>query len=72
MNFALISPNFYSSLGGKIWYVNQVIAVLYLLAFIYFTFKFLNTQKLLYLALAMLVMGIVAYPLARRHQRLRS
>jgi hypothetical protein len=52
LNFALISPNFYSSLGGKIWYVNQVISILYLLAFIYFNFKFLNTHNLLYVLLA--------------------
>jgi hypothetical protein len=58
LNFALISPNFYSSLGGKIWYVNQIISILYLLAFIYFTFKFLNTQKLLYLALAALFFNL--------------
>ena len=36
LNFAFISPNFYLSMGGTIWYVNQLIAILYLLLFYYF------------------------------------
>lgn len=58
LNFALASPNFYSSLGGQIWYVNQVIAVLYLLVFLYFTLKFLQDQKLTHIALAALFFNL--------------
>lgn len=45
ISFALASPNFYLSLSGRIWHTSQIIAVFYLLLFLFTFFKFLNNQK---------------------------
>jgi hypothetical protein len=58
LNFAFVSPNFYLSLGGTIWYVNQVIAVFYLLLYYYFFLRFLNDRRLPYLFLAAVFFGL--------------
>jgi hypothetical protein len=42
--FALISPNFYLSLGGRVWYTNQIISTTYLLLFMLFTIKFVGSK----------------------------
>lgn len=53
-SFAFASPNFYLSLGGRIWHTSQVIAVLYLLACLYFYFRFLNYKsRILFFALSL-------------------
>jgi hypothetical protein len=57
--FAFASPNFYLSMAGNIWFVNQIIAVFYLLLFYLFYFKFLNTKKLL-----MVIIAVIFFSLA--------
>lgn len=42
--FAVVSPNFYLSLGGRVWHTNQIISVTYLLLFLFFTIKFLSNK----------------------------
>jgi hypothetical protein len=54
LSFALASPNLFLSLAGTIWFVNQVVAVLYLVTFYFFFLKYLNTRRLAFLALAAL------------------
>jgi hypothetical protein len=46
LSFAFASPNFFLSLGGRIWYTNQIFATTFLLLFYIFFFKYLNTGKL--------------------------
>lgn len=45
LSFAFVSPNFFLSLHGTIWFSNQVIAITYLLLFYFFFLKFLNNNK---------------------------
>lgn len=45
ISFAFSSPNFYLSLSGQIWSINQVISIFYILLFYLFYFKFLNNIK---------------------------
>ena len=40
--FAFASPNFYLSMGGRVWHTEQVVATFYVLAFLLFFFKYLN------------------------------
>jgi len=42
LSFALASPNLFLSVGARIWFTHQVIAVFFLLGFLFFLFKFLN------------------------------
>lgn len=42
LSFAFVSPNFYLSLGGRIWHTEQIIATFYILIFLLFFLKFLN------------------------------
>ena len=42
--FALVSPNFYLSLGGRVWHTNQIISATYLLLFMLFTIKFVGSK----------------------------
>ena len=55
INFALISPNFYLSLSGRIWHTNQIVATTYVLLFLFFYFKYLENLKNLKLLLISLV-----------------
>lgn len=43
-SFALSSPNFYLSLGGRVWHTYQIVATTYLLIFFYYYFKSLNNK----------------------------
>lgn len=43
--FAFVSPNYYLSLGGRIWHTNQIIAILYLLFSVYLLFRYLISKK---------------------------
>ncbi len=52
-NFALASPNFFLSLHGRIWHTNQIVAIFYLLLFILFLFKYLNSYKTKYFVLSL-------------------
>lgn len=56
--FAFASPNYYLSLGGKIWHTNQIIAVFFLLIFLLFYFKFLTRSRTLFFALALLFFNL--------------
>jgi hypothetical protein len=58
LNFAFASPSFFLATGGTIWFVNQVIAVLYLLVFYYCYLKFLNTERLRYVLPAALFFNL--------------
>jgi hypothetical protein len=49
IGFAFVSPNFYLSLTGAVWQTNQIVGLMYLLFFLLFYFKYLNTNKKLYL-----------------------
>ena len=44
LTFAFCSPNFYLSLGGRIWATEQIISVFYILAFLLFYLKYLSSQ----------------------------
>ena len=56
--FALSSPNLFLSLHGKIWYTNQIFAVFYLLVFLFFYFRFLNTGKIRHLLLSCIFVNL--------------
>ncbi len=43
LTFAFCSPNFYLSLGGRIWATEQIISTFYILVFLLFYFKYLNS-----------------------------
>jgi hypothetical protein len=58
LSFAFCSPNFYLSLAGRIWHTNQIIAVLYLLIFLLFYFKFLNTKNVYFLIISVIFLGL--------------
>ncbi len=45
LSFAFASPNLFLSVGGYIWFSEQIIATFYLLAFYYLYFKFLNNDQ---------------------------
>lgn len=50
--YALTSPNLYLAMGGRVWHTNQIISVFYLLIFLIFIFKYLNSRsKTLYFLL---------------------
>lgn len=57
-SFALASPNLYLSLGGRVWHTGQVISILYLLLFLLFFFRFINTKKIFLLFLASFFFGL--------------
>lgn len=42
LSFAFASPNFYLSLGGRIWHTEQIVGTFYILMFLLFFLKFLN------------------------------
>ena len=42
ISFAFASPNFYLSLGGRIWHTEQIVATFYILVFLLYFLKFLN------------------------------
>jgi hypothetical protein len=42
LSFAFTSPNFYLSLGGRIWHTEQIVATFYILIFLLYLLKFLN------------------------------
>jgi hypothetical protein len=46
LTFAFCSPNFYLSLGGRIWATEQIISTFYILVFLLFFLKFLNSKLL--------------------------
>lgn len=48
IGLALVSPNFYLSLTGRVWSTYQVIGGFYLLLFFYFFFKFLRKKNLIF------------------------
>jgi hypothetical protein len=50
--FATASPNFFLSFAGSVWFVNQLVSVLYLLVYYYFLLRFLNRHRVLDLTLA--------------------
>jgi hypothetical protein len=52
-SFALASPNFYLSMGGKVWHTGQVISLAYLLLFLWMFFKFLTAKKIAYVYAAL-------------------
>lgn len=57
--FALVSPNFYLSLGGRVWHTNQIISVTYLLLFMLFTIKFVGSRyKPLFLLFSILFFNL--------------
>jgi len=59
LSFSFASPNFYLSLGGRVWHTYQVIAIFYLLLFLFFYFKFLNRQdRLSFFALSVLFVNL--------------
>lgn len=59
LNFALASPNFYLSMGGKIWHTSQIISIFYLLVFLLFFFKFLNSKlNTLFFSLSAIFYGL--------------
>lgn len=59
INFALASPHFYLSLAGRIWHANQIIAITYLLLFLFFYFKYLeNLQKLKFLIISLIFFNL--------------
>jgi hypothetical protein len=58
LSFAFASPNFFLSLSGNIWFTNQVIAITYLLLFFLFYFKFLNSERYLYLLLCVIFFNL--------------
>ena len=59
INFALISPNFYLSLAGRIWHTNQIIAITYMLLFLFFYFKYLeNLEKLKFLIISLIFFNL--------------
>lgn len=43
-SFALVSPNYYLSLGGRIWHTNQVISVFYLLICLLFFVNYISSN----------------------------
>jgi hypothetical protein len=45
LSFAFASPNFFLSLGGRIWFTNQIFATTFLFLFYFFFFTYLNTGK---------------------------
>ena len=59
--FAFCSPNFYLSLGGRIWATEQIIGVFYLLVFLLFYFKYLNSK---FLGIKFLVLSVLFFNLA--------
>lgn len=59
INFALISPNFYLSLAGRIWHTNQIIATTYMLLFLLFYLKYLeNLGKLKFLIISLVFFNL--------------
>jgi hypothetical protein len=52
LSFAFASPNFFLSLGGRIWYTNQIFATMFLFLFYCFFFKYLNTGKLYHIVVS--------------------
>lgn len=52
LSFAFASPNFYLSLGGTVWFVDQLVAILYLGLYLFFLLKFLNDRRYVDLVLA--------------------
>jgi len=52
LSFAFASPNFFLSLGGRIWYTNQIFATTFLFLFYFFFFKYLNTGKLYHIVMS--------------------
>src|SRR3990167_6772695 len=59
INFALISPNFYLSLSGRIWHTNQIVATTYVLLFLFFYFKYLeNIEKLKFIMISLIFFNL--------------
>src|SRR3989344_1847698 len=59
INFVLISPHFYLSLAGRIWHTNQIIAITYMLLFLFFYFKYLeNLEKLKFLIISLIFFSL--------------
>jgi hypothetical protein len=52
LSFAFASPNFFLSLGGRIWFTNQIFAITFLFLFYFFFFKYLNTGKLYHIVVS--------------------
>jgi hypothetical protein len=52
LSFAFASPNFFLSLGGRIWFTNQIFATTFLFLFYFFFFKYLNTGKLYHIVVS--------------------
>jgi hypothetical protein len=61
LTFAFCSPNFYLSLGGRVWATEQIISIFYLLVFLLFYLKYLNSQ---FLRLRFLFMSVLFFNLA--------
>lgn len=58
-SFAIASPNFYLSLNGRVWFTEQIVAVLYILLSLLFLFRFLNSDgKLKYFLISVIFFNL--------------
>lgn len=60
-SFAFASPNLYLSLNGRVWFTEQIVAVLYILLSLFFLFKFLNSKNNLRFFLASVIFFNLAW-----------
>jgi len=61
LSFAFASPNFYLSLGGRIWHTEQIVATFYILMFLLFFLKFLNKNLI---SIKSLLLSVIFFNLA--------